>query len=190
MSVNQLTGSALAQNQREIRVAFLGGYAGQFVSGVIWLIASAVGTFIDPVYGMLLLFFGCMGIFPLTQLFLRVIGRSAKVDSSNGLWYLGSQLAFTVPINMILVWVIIQYNHMLFFPATMIIVGAHYLPFITLYGMKMFGILAALLIFGGTGIIFMGLGSFSLGGWVTGILLILFAFIGKVIVEREEVSQI
>lgn len=35
----------------------------------------------------------------MTQVTLRILGRSAKVSKKNGLWSLGSQVAFTVPLN-------------------------------------------------------------------------------------------
>lgn len=176
----------LADAQFEMRSAFLGGFAGQLVSGLIWLTASVISVYISPAYGMIVLFFGSMTIFPLTQLILRIMGRHAKVSEQNGLWALGLQIAFTVPINFLLVGAIILERQMWFFPAAMIIVGAHYLPFITLYGMKMFGILAALLIFSGTSLVFYGPVLFSLGGWLTGLFLIVFAFVGRQIVLNEE----
>jgi hypothetical protein len=92
-----------------MRSAFLGGFAGQLVSGVIWLIAAA-----------------------------------------------------------------------------MIVVGSHYLPFITLYGLKLFGVLAALLMVAGAGLALYGPPIFSLGGWLTGAVLIGFAFAGRHVVLREE----
>jgi len=176
----------LSDAQMEMRYAFLGGFAGQLISGLIWLAASGISVLSAPLYGMIFLFFGCIGIFPLTQLTLRIMGRSAKVSDENRLWALGSQIAFTVPINFLLVGAIILERQMWFFPAAMIIVGTHYLPFITLYGMKMFSILAAILIFGGTGIALYGPTVFSLGGWFTGLVLIIFAFVGRSIVLREE----
>ena len=176
----------LSASQREMRIAFLGGFAGQLVSGLIWLGAAAVSVFGTPQYGMAFLFFGCMTIFPLTQLILRLMGRTAKVSAENGLWTLGSQLAFTVPINFVLVGVVILYRQMWFFPAAMIVVGSHYLPFITLYGMKMFGVLAALLVVGGTGLALYGPQVFSLGGWLTGLTLLVFSFIGLSLVLKEE----
>jgi hypothetical protein len=91
-----------------------------------------------------------------------------------------------VPINFLLVFAISMYRPIWFYPASMIIVGTHYLPFMTLYGMKMFGILAAILILFGTYLGVYGPLIFSLGGWFTGVILILFAFIGKVKVIREE----
>ncbi|MEG0775389.1 hypothetical protein [Clostridium sp.] len=178
----------LSGAQMEMRSSFLGGFAGQLVSGLIWLGAAAVSVLITPQYGMIFLFFGCMGIFPLTQLTLRMMGRPAKVNAENGLWGLGSQIAFTVPINFLLVGATILYRQMWFFPASMIVVGTHYLPFITLYGMKMYGVLSVLLILSGAGLALYGPQVFSLGGWLTGLILIIFAFIGRSIVLREEKS--
>lgn len=188
MPVKESRITRLSGSQREIRTAFLGGFAGQFISGLIWLAAAGISVLSTHEYGMAFLFFGCMVIFPLTQLTLRMMGRSAKVNEENGLWALGSQIAFTVPINFLLVGAIILYRPMWFFPAVMIIVGTHYLPFMTLYGMKMFGVLATLLILGGASLALYGPPVFSLGGWFTGATLIIFAFIGMAIVRNEEKS--
>jgi hypothetical protein len=172
--------------QVEMRSAFLGGFAGQLVSGLIWLIAAAVSLFFEPPYGMAVLFFGSMLIFPLTQVTIRALGRPGKTSDKNGLWPLGAQTAFTVPINFLLVGAATLYRENWFFPAAMIVVGAHYLPFITLYGMRMFGVLAGLLVIGGAGLALYGPDVFSLGGWLTGIVLILFAFLGRWTVIKEE----
>lgn len=172
--------------QLEMRTAFLGGFAGQLVSGLIWLVAAAASTWIGHSWGMALLFFGSMTIFPLTQGTLHLLGRPGKISSENGLWGLGTQTAFTVPVNFLLVGAAVLYNPNWFFPAAMIVVGGHYLPFITLYGMKIFGILAALLVFGGAGLALYGPDVFSLGGWLTAITFILFAFVGRRQVLLEE----
>ncbi len=172
--------------QREMRSAFMGGFAGQLVSGLIWLAAAALASWISPVVGMATLFFGSMGIFPLTQLLIRLMGRPGKVSPENGLWSLGSQVAFTVPLNFLLVGAATLYRENWFFPAAMVVVGTHYLPFITLYGMKMFAILAGLLIIFGAGLALYGPDVFSLGAWITASLLIAFAFIGRHLVLLEE----
>jgi hypothetical protein len=176
----------IKDSQREMRSAFLGGFAGQLISGIIWLVAAALGSWLSPTTGMAALFFGSMGIFPLTQLGVRLLGRPGKVSPENGLWSLGSQVAFTVPLNFLLVGAATLYRENWFFPAAMVVVGAHYLPFITLYGMKMFGILAGLLVVAGAGLALYGPDVFSLGGWATAILLIVFAFLGRHLVLREE----
>lgn len=172
--------------QREMRSAFLGGFAGQLVSGLIWLAAAALGTWLSPMAGMAALFFGSMGIFPLTQLAVRLLGRPGKVSPENGLWPLGSQVAFTVPLNFLLVGAATLYRENWFFPAAMVVIGSHYLPFITLYGMKLFGVLAALLVVAGAGLALYGPPIFSLGGWLTGLVLIGFAFAGRNFVLKEE----
>jgi len=174
--------------QFEMRKSFLGGFGGQLVSGVIWLVAATISLVTNPSIGMASLFFGSMFIFPLTQMFVQLIGRPGKVSKENGLWYLGSQTAFTVPINFLLVGAATLYKTEWFFPAAMIVVGSHYLPFITLYGMKMFGVLAAILVIAGAGLGLYSPSIFSLGGWFTGVVLIVFAFLGRAIVLKEEKS--
>ena len=114
------------------------------------------------------------------------MGSPAKVSDENRLWGLGTQIAFTVPLNFLLVGAATLYRENWFFPAAMIAVGAHYLPFVTLYGMRMFAILAALLVGGGAGLALYGPDIFSLGGWATGVVLILFAFLGRAMARREQ----
>lgn len=176
----------ILESQREMRSAFLGGFAGQLVSGLIWLVAAALGTWLSPLAGMAALFFGSMGIFPLTQGVVRLLGRPGKVSPANGLWSLGSQVAFTVPPNFLLVGAATLYREEWFFPAAMVAIGSHFLPFITLYGMKLFGVLAALLVVAGAGLALYGPPIFSLGGWLTGLVLIAFAFAGRQVVLKEE----
>lgn len=179
----------ILESQREMRSAFLGGFAGQLVSGLIWLAAAAFATWLSPLAGMAALFFGSMGIFPLTQLAVRLLGRPGKVSPENGLWPLGSQVAFTVPLNFLLVGAATLYREDWFFPAAMVVIGSHYLPFITLYGMKLFGVLAALLVVAGAGLALYGPPIFTLGGWLTGLVLIGFAFAGRSFVLKEEKQE-
>jgi hypothetical protein len=172
--------------QSEMRSSFLGGFAGQLVSGLIWLAASAASTGLSPSAGMAFLFFGSMLIFPLTQGTLRLLGKKGSVSKENQLWGLGTQTAFIVPINFLLVGAATLYHENWFFPAALIVVGAHYLPFITLYGMKMFGVLAFVMVAAGTGLAFYGPDIFHLGGWIGAAALLIFAFIGRQIAMQEE----
>ena len=95
-------------------------------------------------------------------------------------------MAFTVPINFLLVGAATLYRENWFFPAAMIVVGAHYLPFITLYGMKMFAFLAAILVGAGAALAFYVPAPFSLGGWITAVTLIVFAFVGRVVASEAQ----
>ena len=106
-----------------------------------------------------------------------------KDNSLNGL---ARQIAFTVPLNFLLVGAATLYKQNWFYPAAMIAVGTHYLPFMFLYGMREFGVLAALLIAGGAVLGLYVPGAFSLGGWLSAAALVVFALVGRGMALREE----
>jgi hypothetical protein len=95
------------------------------------------------------------------------------------------QVAFALPFSMLLLVPVGFYKLNWFFPALMILVGAHYLPFATLYGMRMFLFLAGILIAMGVVIALWFSGTFSLGAWVGGLTLFAFAWIGRSIATAE-----
>ncbi|TFB64992.1 hypothetical protein E3T34_15360 [Cryobacterium sp. TMT1-62] len=88
------------------------------------------------------LFLGGMLIFPLTTLTLRTAGGPAALPKGHPMAALATQFAFTVPSGMLVAVALGLTEPNLFFPASMIIVGAHYLPFVFLYGMRLFAVLA------------------------------------------------
>jgi hypothetical protein len=179
----------IKEAQQEVRTVFLGGSVGQAVSGILWLVSAALGYWVSPKAGIYFLIFGGMLIFPLTQLALKILGQQASLRKENPLNNLAMQIAFTVPLLIPLILVATMYNINWFYPAFMLVVGAHYLPFIFLYGMWQYGVLAALLI-GGSLTIAMNLADiFTLGGWVTGSVLILFAVIIRFIAKRENRAE-
>ncbi len=137
--------------QREMRSVYIGGFWGQLVSSVIWLVSAALGTWVSPKASILTIVIGGFFIFPLTQLLLRLSGRRARVSKENTFHSLGMQVAFVLPFSMLLLVPVGLYNLNWFFPALMVLLGAHYLPFATLYGMRMFLFLAGILI--GAGVV-------------------------------------
>jgi len=138
--------------QQEMRSVFRRGSVGQMVSGMIWLVSAALGTWVSARYGILVLVLAGMLIFPLTQLTLRVLGRSAGLSNGHPLNQLAMQVAFIVPLSLPLIGAASLYNINWFYPAFMLVVGTHYMPFIFLYGMWEFAVLAAMLIGGGMAI--------------------------------------
>jgi hypothetical protein len=176
----------IKEAQKEMRSAFMGGFAGQLIAGLIWALSAAAGTLGRHSLAMALLFFVSMLLYPATQITLKWMGRSGKLSAENMLNQLAMQIAFTVPIGFILVAAATLHHANWFYPAAMVTVGAHYLPFIFLYGMPMFGFLAGLLVAGGAGIGLYGPDVFSLGGWVAATILIIFAFVGRNTVLKEE----
>jgi len=174
--------------QRESRSVFIGGFWGQLVSSTIWLVSAALGTWVTPKASILAVVIGGFFIFPLTQLMLRLSGRRASVSRENPFNSLGRQVAFVLPFSMLLLVPVGLYNLNWFFPALMVLLGAHYLPFGTLYGMPMFLFLAGILIAAGVVIAHYFSGTFSLGAWVGGLALFAFAWIGRSIATGEATS--
>lgn len=118
-------------------------------------------------------------IFVLTQMLLCVLGRRTRVSRENPFHWLGMQAAFVLPLSMLLLVPVGYYRLNWFFPALMILLGAHYLPFATLYGMRMFLFLAGILVALGVVIALYFAGTFSLGAWSAGLVLFVFAWIGR-----------
>jgi hypothetical protein len=176
----------VAEAQRQVRTIYIGGFVGQLVSGAIWLFSAAFTTWMSQRAGILVLVFGGMLIFPLTQMILRIRGRSASLPPDNPLRELAVEIAFLVPLLLPLVGAATLRNAAWFYPAMMMVVGAHYLPFSFLYGMRQFIALAGLLLVPG---LLIGLYAPSMGtwsGWFAGIVLVVFAFVGRAAALRTE----
>ncbi|NIU73991.1 MAG: hypothetical protein GWN71_10495, partial [Gammaproteobacteria bacterium] len=169
----------VADAQREVRTVFVGGAVGQGVSAVVWLVSAVAGSQVSTAGGILVLVVGGAFIFPLTVAVLRLAGRPAALDPANPLSSLARQVAFVVPLLLPLAGAAAIHRIEWFYPAMMLIVGAHYLPFVFLYGMPAFYAL-------GGGLLAMGMllglevgplagAPWTTGGWVTGAALLAFA---------------
>ncbi|MDP2300181.1 MAG: hypothetical protein Q8M55_05650 [Actinomycetota bacterium] len=153
----------VAEAQREIRQGYVGGYVGQLVSGVLWLGSAALATWVSTGTGIWFLVLSGFFIFPLTLLGLSTIRQRVTVSRGSPLNGLAMQVAFTLPLVLPVVGAATLYRIEWFYPAFMIVLGAHYLPFVFLYGMRMF----------------------AAGGWFTGALLLVFAVLGRWFAVRE-----
>ncbi len=176
--------------QREIRSFYIGGFWGQLVSSVIWLVSAALGTWVSPRASILTVVIGGFFIFPLTHMLVRLSSRPVPVSTGNPFTSLGMQVAFVLPFSMLLLLPVGLYRLNWFFPALMILVGAHYLPFATLYGMRMFLFLAGILISAGVVIALYFAHTFSEGAWIGGLALFVFAWIGRSIATGEASTQV
>ena len=174
----------LAQAQKDVRDTFLGGFAGQLVSAVLWGISAAACTWHSLHWGEIILVLGGFFIFPLTQLVLRGMGHAYALPKGHPMNALGMQVAFTLPLTLPVVIGIAALRPAWFYPALMITLGAHYLPFVFMYGMPQFAILCALLVASGVAIGMYLPKPLSLGAWLTAGLLFLFAFVGRYVARR------
>src|ERR1035437_7595808 len=175
----------ITQAQREVRETFLGGFAGQLVSAVLWLTSAVACTWKSFFLGELILILGGVLIFPLTQLVLRGMGHAYALPKGHPMNALGTQVAFTLPLTLPLVLAIAALRPNWFYPALMITLGAHYLPFIFMYGMWQFGALSGLLIGAGLAVALYIPRPMSTGAWLTAALLFAFALIGRQVAAND-----
>ncbi len=175
--------------QREIRIRYAGGYYGQLVSGLLWLLSAGLAVWVGPRAAIWTLVVGGFFIFPSTEALLRVAGERASVSADNSLRSLGMQVAFVLPLSMLLLIPVSLYRLSWFYPGLMILLGAHYLPFVFLYGMRMFWVLGSLLVGAGLLIAMYWSNIFSLGAWYTGVVLLVFSAIGRAVAQRECVAE-
>ncbi len=165
--------------QFEVRSTYLGGFVGQLVSGFLWLLSCSLTMWISYRAGITVFVIGGMFIFPITQTVFRLMGRTASLSAENPFRELAIQVAFIVPLLLPLVGAAALHRIEWFYPASAIVVGAHYLPFAFLYGMRLFIFLSGALILAG---LFFGLWAPAQGiqaGWVAAFTMILFAFLGR-----------
>jgi uncharacterized protein DUF7010 len=163
--------------QRDVRSTFMRGSVGQFVSGLIWLVSAILATWVSQRSAILVLVLVGMFIFPLTQVALRLLGHSGGLPKEHPMNALAMQIAFIVPLSLPVIGAAALYNINWFYPAFMLVVGTHYMPFIFLYGMWEFAALSALLIGGGVAIGMLLPHAFVTGGWFTAIALLSFALL-------------
>lgn len=175
----------ITEAQKENSVVFVGGFWGQLVSSAVWLASAALGTWVSPRAAILELVLCGFLIFPAVLLLLRLSGQPTSLSSGNPMGQLGMQIAFTLPMTMLLLAPVSAFRLNWFFPAFMVLLGAHYLPFTFLYGMRMFIPLCAILVGGGVVIAEFCSASFCAGGWVTGLTLFIFAWIGRALVHTN-----
>lgn len=175
----------IAQAQRDVRFTYLGGFAGQLVSGVLWLASAAFGTWATPRQAIVVLVIGGFFIFPATWLALRLTGHDPRLRPDNPMNRLAGQIAFTLPLTLPVVGAAALYRLEWFYPAFMVALGAHYLPFTFLYGMRLFAGLAGVLVGTGVALALWGPEAFAPGAWITGVILLVAAAAGRVVVARE-----
>ena len=152
--------------QRDVRRVYRGGFSGPLVSALIWAAASAVYQWGSAAAAMAVLFVGGVLIFPLSSLVLKTMKGPAFLPKGHPSVALAMQSAFTVPLGLLVAIALGTLTPSLFLPASLIIVGAHYLTFISLYGMRVYGVLAGVLVGVGAAAIFAVPALRGASGWI------------------------
>ena len=82
---------------------------------------------------------------------LRLLGGPSSLPAGHPLSSLAFRTAIQVPLGLLVALALAAFDARLFFPAAMVVVGAHYLPFLFLYGMRSVPLLAVPMIALGVG---------------------------------------
>jgi hypothetical protein len=166
----------ISDAQQEVRSVYLGSFSGLIVTSLIWLLSAAAGIWLSVGYAIWILILGGTFIYPLSQLLLKVMDKPASLSAENPFGRLAMLVAFMIPLCYPVIAAATIHNTNWFFPSFLVVVGAHYLPFIFLYGMWQFGILSVLLVGLGTAVGVYFPESFSLGGWIGAAVYLMAAF--------------
>lgn len=175
----------LGDAQRDVRQAHLNGATGMLVSGVLWLGCGVVALAAGPRAAMLANFFGGMLIFPTSMVLVRALGRSGLLAAGNPLGDLARESAFLMVLCIPLAFAAAMVKVEWFFPAMLVLVGAHYLPFATLYGMRLYWALGGAMIAAGY-LLALGGASVATGAFVGGALELGFAPLAWLAARRED----
>ena len=167
----------IADAQCELKSVYISGSVGQIVSGLVWLVSAALTTWSGPVFGILALLVGGFFIYPITQVVLRVMGGPASLSTGNPMRELAIEVAIVGPLMLPLIGAATLHKAAWFYPAFMIAIGAHYLPFSFLYGMRQFIILGVIMLASGLLIGLYAPSASTLGAWFTAALLLVFGFL-------------
>ena len=140
-----MTDATIASAQADIRRAYLDGAPGVLTSGLVWLAATGTALLRSSDTAVLVLLLGGALIFPVSLVLTKLLGASGKHTTGNALGTLaGESTAW------LLTGCVIAYGaHLLkgnwFFPAMLLVIGARYVAFQTVYGMRAYWVLGALL---------------------------------------------
>lgn len=162
--------------QKDMNFAYFGGGTGVLVSGLIWCVAGVVAMFYSNQSSMLALFFGGMLIHPLAIVLSKALKRTGNHSPENPLGKLALESTIILFVGLFLAFYAAKLHAEWFYPIMLMIIGVRYLIFNTLYGVKIYWVLGALLMFSGMLCILLG-SNFVTGAFIGGITEIIFSLL-------------
>ncbi len=130
--------SQLSEAQAEVRRSYRSASVGQIYSGAVWVASALAWSVLGATAGVLILLIGGFFIYPVTTLVARLLGSAGSIPKSNPLRMAGLTIPIVGALGIPVAGAAALYDIDWFYPAFMVIMGAHYLPFAHLYGMRVF----------------------------------------------------
>lgn len=124
--------------QTDMRNAYANGAPGVAASALVWLAAAGVMNSQGVGAAFTVLFFGGIGIYPLSLLIARLILRCPPMQADNPLGRLALEGTAMLFVGLGLAWLILGPMPNLSFPAVALAIGARYLSFATLYDERLY----------------------------------------------------
>lgn len=164
----------IAQAQADVRRVHRGGAMGPLVAGLAWAVASALFTWVSVGASMWALFVGGALIFPLSSLLLKLLGGPISLPPGHPSAALAFQAAMVAPAGTLVAIVLGLFDPDRFLPAAALLIGAHYLVWPSLYGMRIWLAPALCLVVIGLAGLFVVPDLGALAGWATAAVLLAF----------------
>ncbi len=135
-----------------MRRGYLSGAPGVLVSGLVWLVASGVAALYSERTAVLALLLGGAAIHPLAVVLTKLLGYSGIHSTGNALGSLAAEGTFWLLAGCAIAYGMHVLRIEWFFPAMLMVIGGRYLTFQTLYGLRAYWALGAVLCIAGLGL--------------------------------------
>jgi hypothetical protein len=145
----------LNEAQADMRVGYTNGSIGVIVSGAMWLTSGFVALFDTSAHAIWALLIGGVFIFPVSTVIEKILGKRGNHNKANPLGALAIEGTIWMLMCLPLAYGLSLLHHEWFFQGMLMIIGGRYLTFATLYGLRLYWILGALL--GGAAYLLIGL---------------------------------
>lgn len=128
----------LKNAQQDMRVAYLHGYPGVVVSGMVWLISALVALYVSPDKAIWTMLVGGVFIHPVGMLLNKALGASGTHTPTNPLGNLALEGTIFMIMCLPLAYGLSFQKVEWFFQGMLLIIGGRYLHFATLYGSRLY----------------------------------------------------
>lgn len=135
--------------QSNMRQAYMGGGPGVLVSAATWLVAGALTFYFNETTGIIAFFIGGIFIIPIGIFIAKLFNRSGNDTKGNTLAILSFECTAILFIGLFISYIVFLLKTEWFFTIMLMIVGARYFIFQTIYGMKIYWLIAIAMVITG-----------------------------------------
>lgn len=139
----------IQDEQKNMRSAYYGGGFGVLASGTVWLIAGIVATVSGLWTSVITLYVGGIFIHPIGVLIAKAFGRSGKHEKGNRMGALAIESTFAMFVGLFIAFVVAQRIPNWFFSIMLLVIGARYFVFQTIYGDRTYWVFGGVLCLAG-----------------------------------------